>query len=1560
MLLLLVALLYGLLHLSTVQTWLVKKIASNLSEELDTRVTLTKVNFRFFDKILLKDLMVEDRKKDTLLFAGTASVNITDWFFLKDTISLNNVGLEDAIINMHRTDSVWNYQFLVDYFSGPSNGRENKKQVQLNVKEVHLKNIRFNKTDEWVGQAMQVSLQKLDMSLKKLDVNKKQILFKDIYLENPIFQQRDFEGNRPVVTNMTNILAQIPIVSAFKWNKSGWVVTLDKLQIFDGTFINDKYTQREPYSDRFDGQHIRFDAINGSMQNVIFVHDTLHADVNIKATERSGLQVNKLQSHLKFTPEMMEFKELTLETNKSRLGNYYSMGYHSFNKDMSNFIHDVKLQASFKESVLSSDDLAIFAPALSNMKRVFYMQGDASGSIDNFTAKNMIIRTHNSVLNGNLAMRGLPNIQNTFIDLQARLFKTNYNELVSIIPALRKVKKPAINKLGAIGYTGNFTGFLSDFVAYGDFTTALGNLKADLNMKLPEYGEPVYSGSLQTNGFALGQFLNTKQLGNVALTGTVKGRSFTLDNLNADFKGEVARIQYGGYTYQDISINGNFKNDVFKGRASINDPNIQISRLDGSISLSGKELAFNADADMEYINLSRLGITRDPLTLAGRFSLNFTGNNIDNFLGTASVYDAKLRNDSTLMSFDSLMLRSYIFDSVKTLTLQSNEIDATLKGDFKVLELPDAFKIFLAKYYPAYIKPPTRQVSNQDFSFDIKTNNVDEYIQLFDKKLHGFNNARLNGNLNLGTYGIKINAFVPEFSYDKRQFLNTTLLGNGNRDTLYTDILVDDIIISDSMHFPDTKLSVAANNNLSLIKLTTSAGKTLNNAELNASILSLNDGVRIHFFPSSFVINNKTWLLEKDGELTLRNNFIDASEVKFVNEEQEIVLSTELDEETSDIHLNADLRNVVMQDFLPFFVTKPVMTGLLTGKATVSDPLGRQAITFEGIADSFALDGKYIGRVNLDGNVNTQTGLVRFNVDAAEPGYVFDIDGNYNYKDSSTETLVTRINAGKVNLNMLEPYLGTIFSKINGTGKGNLVISGSNKKNMTVIGDVIVDSGSLTVAYTQCRYNIRNEAIRFGKNEIDLSTIQLTDTLGNSGLARGKMYHHFFDEFSFEGVRVETGKMLLLNTTSRDNSQFYGNVIGSAVLTLSGPTTALAMNISGEPSPSDSSHIYLNTNVVSRETGKIDYIDYVQFGTEMDATALATKTTNILVNMDITANPACKVDVILDEETGDVIKGEGSGKLNLRVGTTEALSIRGRYDIRRGEYTFNFQTFVQKPFELTRGSITWNGDPLLAIIDIDAEYLAKNVDVSSLTQGTGVRRKEDITIISTLSGNLAKPEIEFQFKFPQNSDLNRDYYATKKLADIRNNENEMYKQVASLLLVNAFISETQGFITGSSTLNIATSTIGGVISGYLTSLFNKELERATNGVISTYFDINPSVDLQTTAKQLQANVRAGLKIFFSGRLNLILGGNLDYNNPYLQQTGLVTPDITLEWLLTKDGSVRVVGFNKTSTDLTSAQRNRSGVRLSYQRDFDNFRDFFRKRKPLFSASPDTIQVRETN
>jgi hypothetical protein len=505
-----------------------------------------------------------------------------------------------------------------------------------------------------------------------------------------------------------------------------------------------------------------------------------------------------------------------------------------------------------------------------------------------------------------------------------------------------------------------------------------------------------------------------------------------------------------------------------------------------------------------------------------------------------------------------------------------------------------------------------------------------------------------------------------------------------------------------------------------------------------------------------------------------------------------------------------------------------------------------------------------------------------------------------------------------------------------GEAVSNLKITGG-AKNQSYTGSVTIADGSLKVNYTQCKYKFNNETIIFNPNEIDFGTIQLKDTLNNPGNVSGKLYYNnLFQNMVFDNIRFETGKMLLLNTLQKDNSQFYGKVIGNAVMSLNGPITDMKMKIKGEPSAVDTSHIYLPTGA-GRETGIIDYIDFIQFGTEME-NVKSKQSSNFSIDMDLTANPACKIDVILDEATGDIIKGQGNGKLNIKVSTTEPPSIRGKYDLTKGDYTFNFQTFLKKPFTLNKGSISWNGDPYLANLNIEAEYVAKNVGLSSISSSSSFKQKGDVEIIASLTGVLNKPDIKFSFILPEKNPLYGDFFAERKLEDFRKDSSEMNKQVASLLLINSFISGSQNVLTGSTPFNLAANTIGGVVSGWLTGIFNKGLERATGGIVSTYLDINSSIDLQNTAALLQANVRTGLQFLLNNRLVILLGGNIDFNNPYalVANKSLITPDITIEYMLTKDGRWRAIAFNRTSivaTDLTGIQRNKSGVKISYRKDF---------------------------
>ena len=831
------------------------------------------------------------------------------------------------------------------------------------------------------------------------------------------------------------------------------------------------------------------------------------------------------------------------------------------------------------------------------------------------------------------------------------------------------------------------------------------------------------------------------------------------------------------------------------------------------------------------------------------------------------------------------------------------------------------------------------------------------------RKLKGFNNAVIEGNLKLKENQLNVNANVPEFSYDGKVFNNIRLKSTGTLDTLTARIDVDDILINDSLHLPGSNIIIKSHNDLTAISINTSASKTISGASINAQVQTMVDGVKIHFSPSSFIINDKKWQLEKDGELVLSKAHVSASEVKFLQGNQEIDIATTPSTigNTSDIVVK--LKKINLDDLAPLVLKNPRLEGQLTGTVIIADPFGKPSIIFDTQTSEFRLDGDSIGLVNANGNYDIATGIASFKASSNGKDNTFDINGTYNTKDSVGEQANIGIITPKLDLKILNNFLNGIFSDIKGIANTtDLKVSG-NSKHLLLTGTVNIDEGSVRVIYTRCKYSFKNETIIFNPDEIDFGTITINDSLNNTGTVSGKMEHHWFNDIGFDNIKLETNKLLVLNTTKKDNSTFYGKVIGQAKMSLNGSTENMVMNINGEPSLTDSSHIYLLSGN-SVESGVVDYIDFIQFGSKMEDYYKGKTSSNIVVNMALTANPACRIDVILDESTGDVIKGEGSGLLKIRVGNKEPLTINGRYDISRGEYTFNFQTFLKKYFTVNTGSISWFGDPLKAQIDITAEYLASNVDFSNIsstlstgTNGSSFNQKGDVRILAHLTETLLKPAIDFAFELPELSPLKSDFFIVKRLQQFKEDKNDLNKQVTSLLLFNTFINNNQGFLTASSGYNVLSSTIGGVVSNAISGFFNKFLQKYIKNT-SLYFNLNSSlgtsaIDLQANVAQLQAAAKSGFIVtLLKGRLIISAGLNVDYNNPYISYNRnnnvLITPDITAEFILTKDGRVRIVGFNRTNYDLLG-ERNKTGVNLSYRKNFDKLSELFKPNKVAFKT-----------
>jgi len=229
---------------------------------------------------------------------------------------------------------------------------------------------------------------------------------------------------------------------------------------------------------------------------------------------------------------------------------------------------------------------------------------------------------------------------------------------------------------------------------------------------------------------------------------------------------------------------------------------------------------------------------KDDIDFNGNLRFDFTGDNIDDFLGTAKIYDAAIFKNGQRISFDSLTVESKKTGNSKSIVVESNEFDAALAGEYSIRELPAAFQIFLNRYYPSYIRPSTKKITNENFSFVITTKKIDDYLDLVDKNLKGFNNSNISGRINSKENLFNLDADVPQFSYKNIIFSNTNLQSRGNMDSLLMGLTVGDVSVNDSLHFPGTKINIRSASDISKINITTSANQTLNSADISKAMAS--------------------------------------------------------------------------------------------------------------------------------------------------------------------------------------------------------------------------------------------------------------------------------------------------------------------------------------------------------------------------------------------------------------------------------------------------------------------------------------------------------------------------------------------------------------------------------------------------------------------------------------------------------------------------------------------------------------------------------------------------
>src|SRR5690606_21818917 len=156
-----------------------------------------------------------------------------------------------------------------------------------------------------------------------------------------------------------------------------------------------------------------------------------------------------------------------------------------------------------------------------------------------------------------------------------------------------------------------------------------------------------------------------------------------------------------------IIAEGVLRHKVFEGKLLADDPNISLA-FDGSMDFShGNQWKFNASANLLQSNLHALNLTRDTVLLSAAFNLDCTASTIDDFTGHARLYNIELTRNQDRVNLDSIYVHAgETAPGNKFIFVKSNDLDASVQGDFRLSTLPFSVQHYLYGYLPNYIPAP--------------------------------------------------------------------------------------------------------------------------------------------------------------------------------------------------------------------------------------------------------------------------------------------------------------------------------------------------------------------------------------------------------------------------------------------------------------------------------------------------------------------------------------------------------------------------------------------------------------------------------------------------------------------------------------------------------------------------------------------------------------------------------------------------------------------------------------------------------------------------------------
>ena len=367
--------------------------------------------------------------------------------------------------------------------------------------------------------------------------------------------------------------------------------------------------------------------------------------------------------------------------------------------------------------------------------------------------------------------------------------------------------------------------------------------------------------------------------------------------------------------------------------------------------------------------------------------------------------------------------------------------------------------------------------------------------------------------------------------------------------------------------------------------------------------------------------------------------------------------------------------------------------------------------------------------------------------------------------------------------------------------------------------------------------------------------------------------------------------------------------------------------------------IPLNTDLSISEYSFITFVDSKK--TRDEATIIDDIRRNlppakigIDLNFDLEVTPDAEAQLIFDSKVGDVMKGRGSGNLNISLNRKGEFKISGDYVIDDGDYLFTLGNILSKSFSVENGGkIMFNGNLNNAEIDIKAIYKLK-ASLYEILQDENFKERIPVECQLNLSGNLFNPIVGFNIYLPTADEKTRTY-----LRNAISTDEELSRQFLYLLVMNSFYADPSFASATSSTSSTGTSAMAVTTTEMLSNQLSNWLSQISNdfdiGFVyrpgSGNKDINPQeVEVALSTQLLNDKV--------------VINGNFDVRgtSSTADNTNQITGDFDAEVKITEKLNFKV--FNRYNNPYTGkGVPYTQGIGIFFKQDFDRFSDLFRKK-----------------